>query len=248
MPQTHSNENQQLWNYFDRVYCISLTDRSDRREQCQSEFQSVGLGERVEYVLVDRDTVDCERSIYNSHMRCIARGLSTDADNLLIFEDDVIFRGFNSSQLSECINFLREHADWKAFFFGCMVRRSRKTSHPAVQAISYRYAAHAYAVNKPFATEILSKPYCGVPYDTMLSRFNSGFFATYPTFAFQSDSPSDNTRHKTLDRFRRWCGGLVRIQKANEWFNRHRRALVVWHVVVLAALVGLVVLVLWISR
>jgi GR25 family glycosyltransferase involved in LPS biosynthesis len=245
MPQIYSNENQRLWNYFDRVYCISLADRTDRREQCQSEFQSVGLGERVEYVLVHRDTEDCERSIYNSHLSCIAQGLSTDADNILIFEDDVIFRGFNSEQLSECIDFLQEHTHWKAFFFGCMVRRSCKTSHPAVQAISYRNAAHAYAVNKPFAKEILAKPYRGVPYDTMLSRFNDGFYAAYPTFAFQSDSPSDNTRHKTLDRFRRWCGGLVRIQKANEWSNRHRRALVVWHVVVL---VGLVVLVLWISR
>jgi len=57
----------------------------------------------------------------------------------------------------------------------------------------------------------------------MLSSFKEGFYAIYPSFAFQSNSPTDN-KSLHLDTFRRLCGGLRRIQKCNEAYYRYRRA------------------------
>ena len=42
------------WKFFDTIYCISVDDRLDRREQVKKQFAGVGLLERVEFVLVVR--------------------------------------------------------------------------------------------------------------------------------------------------------------------------------------------------
>jgi hypothetical protein len=41
-------------------------------------------------------------------------------------------------------------------------------------------------------------------------------------FAFQEDFVSDNDKYRGLERFRRFLGGLKRIQKANEFYLRHK--------------------------
>jgi hypothetical protein len=233
------------WAFFDRVYCISLEERTDRRRQAETQFKAVGLSQLVEFVLVDRHPHNSEQGIYQSHLTCIEKGLVSGADNILIFEDDVFFQRFSAESLSTCTAFLAGNPDWKAFFLGCLVQRSRKTGYPSIRSVTYRSLAHAYAVNRPFAEVLATKPWQGVPYDAMLRRHAGGFFAIYPSVAFQSDSPSDNARHRWLDRFRRWCGGLARIQRANEWCHRYGRLLVVLHVLGLAAIVILAV---WICR
>ncbi|WP_155310124.1 glycosyltransferase [Desulfosarcina ovata] len=227
------------WNYFDRVYCISLKDRADRRRQARRQFDAVGLNGRVTFVEVEKHPRNSEQGIYESHQRCIARGLAQGAGTILIFEDDVRFDGFTRQRLDQCIAFLASTADWQAFFFGCLVRRSHRTQNPAVLAVTYRALTHAYALSRPMATRIVTKPWQGAPYDAMLASFNRGFFAAYPAFAFQSDSASDNTRQLRLDRFRRRCGGLMRIQKANQWICRYRRLLIAVHVLGMAVIAGL---------
>jgi len=107
-----------------------------------------------------------------------------------------------------------------------------------VLAVGYRALAHAYALNGPLARQIVTKPWHGEPYDAMLARFNKGFYAAYPAFAFQSDTASDNLRQRRLDRLRRRCGGLMRIQKANQWICRHRRLLIALHLAGLAVIIG----------
>jgi hypothetical protein len=65
----------------------------------------------------------------------------------------------------------------------------------------------------------------------MLSRFRNDIYICYPSVAFQSNSLSDNDRHLRLDTFRRWCGGLRRIQKVNEWYHCHKTAIFLLHVI-----------------
>jgi len=35
------------WDFFDRLYCISLKQREDRRQSAVEEFAKVGLADRV---------------------------------------------------------------------------------------------------------------------------------------------------------------------------------------------------------
>lgn len=226
------------WDFFDKVYCISLAGRSDRRAEAAAQFARVGLAGRVEFVVVEKHPTDCERGIYESHLLCMARGLARGAERMLIFEDDILFDGFTTAALERCTAFLGAEPDWHLFFLGCMVRASRRTRFPGVVRVRYRSLAHAYAVHAPFAERLVARPWQGVPYDDFLRDLrDERTFALYPPIAFQSDAPSDNERYLPLDRVRRLLGGLRRLQKNNAFYHHNRWAIVGAHVVALALLV-----------
>ena len=231
MPQTDP------WACFDKVYCITLADRPDRRDRVQAEFKSVGLAHRVEFVRARRHPFDSEKGIYLSHLACLRRGIHAGARTMAVFEDDVVFEGFHPARLGRCVEFLCAHPGWRILFFGCLVRRIRPTASPEVVEIDYRSLAHAYAIHGDFARVLLKKPWQQIPFDAILSQFKGGYFATSPAFAFQSDSASDNTRLKGLDRLRRACGGLKRIQKANEWYCRNKPLVIAIHIFVALLLI-----------
>ena len=125
-----------LWSFFDRIYCISLKERPDRRAQAAAQFARVGLADRVIYMTVERHPTDCEQGIYESHMACIRQGLADGARRLLIFEDDVIFKRFRPARLTAAVDFLNRHPDWQILFLGCLVKKSRGTETPAVRKVS----------------------------------------------------------------------------------------------------------------
>jgi hypothetical protein len=228
------------WDYFDAIFCITLFEREDRQRQAREQFRKVGLADRVTFVTVDRHPEDSEQGIFESHRLCLRRGLDQGAGTMVIFEDDVIFERFSPGRLKRCTDFLDGPHPWRAFFFGCLVKSSRRTGYPGVLAVKYRSLAHAYAVRRSFAEIVVNKPWQGVPFDAMLADLNGNYFAAYPAFAFQGDCASDNRRKAGLERFRRWCGGLKRIQKANEWTRRHMVLLVAVHAAVIAALGGII--------
>ncbi|OPY84719.1 MAG: hypothetical protein A4E72_02107 [Syntrophus sp. PtaU1.Bin208] len=46
------------WHFYDRIYCISLKEREDRRKAAAAQFAKVGLMGKVEFVLVKRHPFD----------------------------------------------------------------------------------------------------------------------------------------------------------------------------------------------
>ncbi|RJQ85399.1 MAG: glycosyltransferase [Desulfobacteraceae bacterium] len=222
------------WDFFEKIYCISLIERKDRRQQALGQFARVGLAERVEFVIVARHPTNCEQGCYESHMRCMKMGLQAGAARILIFEDDIVFDRFSPAVLRGCIDFLAHDPDWHMLFLGCMVKSSRRTSYPAVAKIRYRSLTHAYAVHQRCARGLTELPWQGVPYDDFLrDRKDDRCYAAYPSFAFQSNSRSDNVRYLPLDRWRRLLGGLRRLQKSNEFFHRHRSFIIAAHALAL---------------
>lgn len=225
------------WDFFDKVYCISLAGRPDRRAEAAAQFARVGLGDRVEFVVVPKHPTDCERGIYESHLLCLASGLAGGAGRMLIFEDDILFDGFTAAALEHCTAFLAAEPDWHMLFLGCMVRSSRRTAFPGVVRIRYRSLTHAYAIHRSFAERLVARPWHGVPYDDFLRDLqDERTFALSPPFAFQSNSPSDNERYLPLDRVRRLLGGLRRLQKLDDFYHRNRRVIVGAHLLALLIL------------
>jgi GR25 family glycosyltransferase involved in LPS biosynthesis len=219
------------WKFFDRIYCISLHERADRQKHAGIQFDRVGLADKVEFVMMKKHPQDCEKGIYESHLACIARGLQAGANTMVIFEDDILFDRFRPVNLKACIDFLKVHPDWNAFFFGCLVSGSRRTTNKSVLKITYRCLAHAYVLNRKFAEKIAKIPWQGIPFDAMLNSSAEGYYAAYPSFAFQNTSRSDNIRFARLDKFRRLCGGLWRIQKLNEFYHHHKVAILMLHLI-----------------
>ncbi len=222
------------WSYFDKIYCISLEERPDRRQAAERQFARIGLKDRIDFFTVKKHPTDCEAGIYESHMACIRQGLQGGAEHVVVFEDDILFDRFSPQRLRQCIDFLRSTPDWDVFFFGCLISGSRRTRYRSVREITYRSLTHAYVLHRRFAEHLLKQPWRGIAYDAMLRSMPGRFFAVSPTFAFQSNSPTENKKYLWLDRFRRLCGGLQRIQKRNEWYCRYRPMLVAGHIVMIS--------------
>lgn len=226
------------WDFFDRIYCISLEDRADRRHAAAASFAKVGLTGKVEFVLVKPHPSDREQGMYESHMTCLRKGLEAGAKNIVVFEDDVIFDRFDNQRLRQCTQFLTGHPDWKVLILGALIRRSRKTDNPCIKKIRYQSLGHAYALNKHYAEILAYKPWQGIIIDTIFRPLTNDIYALYPMIAFQNDFSSDNEqKYKWLERFRRLFGGLERIQKANEFYLQHKFGIITAHIVIILLLI-----------
>lgn len=226
-----------VWRRIDQIHCISLTDRRDRQAGVQDQFARAGLDGQVAFFLARRHPVDCEQGIFESHQACLKSALEAGARHVLVFEDDVCFGRIDPARLAAGIDFFLRQKTCQILFLGCLVSRSRATAHPAVREIGYRCLAHAYLVKASLALRIVDRPWQGIPFDNLLAQCTATHFALYPSIAFQSDSPSDNVRHRTLDTLRRLLGGLRFIQMANERYHRFRFAVILAHLLVVGVLI-----------
>ena len=212
------------WAFFDKIYCISLLNRADRREQARQQFAKVGLLARVEFVVMAKHPDNPEHGIFISHMHCLQKGLDAGAENILVFEDDVVFQRYTPGLIPAVTHALQLLADWNALFLGGITSGSQKTGHKNLVRVTYRCLAHAYALNRLFAQEIAQLTWSDIPFDEVLRRHNRDFYAVYPMCAFQGPASSDN-KTVAIDRIRRICGGLLFIQTINEFYQNHRRIL-----------------------
>lgn len=210
------------WDFFDRLYCISLKQREDRRASALNEFSKVGLADKVDFLIVERHPCDLEQQIYESHMLCLRKGLEAGARNIVIFEDDIEFDKFDPQRLKQCTEFLKQHSDWKVFLFGALIRSIAKTSNSCVQKVQYQSLTHAYALNRSYAETLAYEPWQGIVNDTLFRPLKNDVYAINPMCAFQKNFTSDNYKYPKLAIFRSWLGGLKRIQKANEFYLQHK--------------------------
>ncbi len=230
-----------LWGGFDRIYCISLQQRTDRRERARREFVRVGLTNQVQFVLVQKDQSDSERGIFESHMSCLRAAIDSGAQRIAVFEDDIHFCRFSPDILEESVRFMKTSADWRLFFFGCFVKRSWRTSFRSVLRVKYRCNAHAYVMHRKFADELVDMKWQGIAYDDLLRDLDDGrYYTCYPAFGFQTDASTDNDKTLKIDRYRRLIGGQRRLQRWDEFSKHHAVGLVVGHTAFL-----LVVLFIW---
>jgi len=227
------------WGFFDKIYCISLDERADRRGEAKLQFGKIGLLERVEFVIVKKHPHNIEQGIFESHLTCLEKGIRAGADTIVVFEDDILFERFNPANLKNCIDFLSTNPHWKALYFGCLVSGSKKTQHRSVLKIKYRCLTHAYVFSRKFAESLVKIPWREIPFDDLLRSLNDKFYAIYPSFAFQSNMRSDNSRFLPLDKFRKFCGGLRRLQKGIELFHRHRTLVILLHIIIIMLIIML---------
>lgn len=226
-----------IWRRIDRIYCITLADRPDRRRTARDQFARVGLDQRVAFHTVQRHPDNAEQGIFESHRACLAKGLAEGARHVLIFEDDVVFGPVDPAGLAAAMDRFTADAACSLLLFGGLVARSRPTDHPAVRRVRYRCLAHAYTVKAALARQLAGRPWQGIPIDALLRDCTEAAVALYPSIAFQSGAASDNANHRTLDAVRRLCGGLRLIQKVNERYHRFRGAVVAVHLLLAGAII-----------
>jgi len=224
------------WSFFDKIYCISIDTRIDRRTEAKKQFSEAGFLDKVEFVLVKKHPENPEKGIFESHMSCLKKGLQAGAEHILVFEDDILIRNYKPHILHEAQAFLNKNSHWNAFFLGAIISKMKKTNGKAIVTIKFQCLAHAYALNQHFAKHLVQQPWNNIPFDDLLQKQCKNFFALSPMIAFQGGASSDN-RTIALDRLRRFFGGLPFIQKSNEFYHRYKFAILCSHAVVFFALI-----------
>jgi hypothetical protein len=225
------------WAIFDRIYCISLTERTDRRQQAQHEFRRAGLS-RVQFLIVEKHPTNSEQGIFESHMACLRAGLEDGARRILVFEDDIQFSRFSSEVLQDAAVFLKSNPDCKILFLGCFVKSSKKTAFRSVLEVRFRCVAHAYAVNRSFAQELVKLPWRGIAFDDELRSMSNGqSFAVYPALAYQSGATTNNDKMLVVDRIRRLLGGVRILQRWNEFSSHYFVPIIIVHVAIVLVLI-----------
>ena len=161
------------FDYFDRIFCINLDSRPDRWELAKSEFEKIGILERVERVTAittdelqydprprkNRSSSDLlgQFACASSHNKCTKLAIKYNAKNYLTFEDDFFFNGYDSEYLADCISELP--SDWRLFLLGHArwnQKRCKSYSENLYKMNGFGLA-HAYAINGHMFTEMDSK-------------------------------------------------------------------------------------------
>lgn len=155
------------FNYFDKIFCINLDSRPDRWELAQSEFDKIGILDRVERVTAIT-TVDVpyhpggeattrasgnrydllgQFACASSHNKCTKLAMQYNAKNYFVFEDDFYFKNYDENYLNTCINELP--TDWRLFSLGYndWSQKSIKSYSINLNKMYGFGLAHAYAIN-----------------------------------------------------------------------------------------------------
>jgi len=172
-----------LNDYFTKIYVINLDRRPDRMQQCQVEFNKIGVDvERVSAIdgnkvpnsmgLSPRDKA-CF-AVTTLHTRLIEDAMLNKYDNFLIFEDDVVFVDNFNEIFNKRMEFLPE--DWDLLYIGGnhilhvngfdlitgdknfkVTKENYKTLNYELSKSPCTYCTHAMAINSRFYNRTVNK-------------------------------------------------------------------------------------------
>lgn len=193
-----------VWDYFKEIYCINLDHRIDRWEHAQTEFESVGVLEKVNRFSAIKNE-NGKLGLIKSFLEIFKDVKKRNIKNVLIFEDDVKFINEPLSNLKKSISQI-DNFDWGTFYLGATLHVKCNKVSPNILLLKHAYAAHAVA-------------YESKTYDDIINQFektnevknvydiNDVFFANviqnkylslliYPMIATQYPSFSDLEKHE----------------------------------------------------
>jgi len=138
--------------YFDKIYCINLDRRTDRWEDnCLPQFKKFGL-EVERFSATDGKLLDLPHGQpYNSelagamsHLAALKKAKNDNVQNLLLLEDDVVFKDDCNELFSKLINNVPK--DWEILFFGGNHVGGMQPISEGVVKLGGSYAIHACGI------------------------------------------------------------------------------------------------------
>lgn len=205
-------------NIIDKIYCINLKKRADRRYESEEEFKKHNL--KVEFIeAVDGHSeykkegnpirmINChpaaEAGLYGctmSHKIALEKIVKNGFKNALILEDDVAFCDGINSKLETV--FSHTPIDYDILMLGLNIRSTPIVINNYIGKVSSAYCTHAYIITNEYSNyviELLEKMHPSLePIDSFLFSNIAGENNTYASrecLAWQRESFSDTeNRH-----------------------------------------------------
>lgn len=98
-----------VYNYFDRIVCVNLSHRRDKRNRVSKVFDTLHIP--VQFYTAQSHPKGGRYGCFHSHINVIKEAYNDGMQNILIFEDDVV------PSPSYCVNSITRAtsfiADWK---------------------------------------------------------------------------------------------------------------------------------------
>lgn len=150
----------------DAVYCISLKERTDRRELFRASVQSL-IRNPVVFHVVERHA-DPVRGCYESHQDLARIALERGLDRVLIFEDDVAPYELKATPIRWINKFIRTR-QFEVLHLGYSMGRTWLTWFPFI-ARGRVVALHAYILSREGCQILANTPYNGTPVDVIFKK------------------------------------------------------------------------------
>jgi hypothetical protein len=137
-------------DFFDHVYCINLDSRKDRLISAEKEFKKFNVNfERISGIknkfMIEKIISDAEAGIVLTHKLIYIDAIKNNYNNILILEDDLIFRDTFVEDFNKTIKELPE--DWDLFYLGGLYWWSSPTQHSENISIANKIlGAHAIGI------------------------------------------------------------------------------------------------------
>jgi GR25 family glycosyltransferase involved in LPS biosynthesis len=77
-----------VYNYFDRIICVNLVHRKDKRNRVSKVFDKLQIP--VQFYIAQSHPEGGRYGCFHSHMHVIQKAYKDGMQNILIFEDDVV--------------------------------------------------------------------------------------------------------------------------------------------------------------
>lgn len=186
--------------YFDKAYYINLNKRVDRKESFEAKIKELNLEvERFEAIEVEpiHNSEDKYRHFkegcIRSHQAIVRLAKEQNLDNVLIFEDDCLFKENFIEYATETVKELYNES-WDLFYFGGEPNRPTQNYKTNLKlAEGGMYQTHAYAINKSFYNTVLSiNPYTAANIDIFYIHTNAKCLLSKKLLCIQEDGFSDN--------------------------------------------------------
>lgn len=172
------------FDFFDKIYCINLPKSTDRWSKAQTQFSKVGIADRVEKIWAEppHDKIFVptlkfpkgEMGVSLSQTKVLVHAIASQATNVLIFEDDVVFTDDAIDRLNE---FMMElPSDWDIMFLGGNPFQPMQRVSDKVLKTTGFTCAFAYALPQKSLLKLYDSAINNIsqrPYDIFTSQLSS---------------------------------------------------------------------------
>lgn len=189
-----------LNSQFDKIYCINLPHRTDRRLKCDIEFASLGI--HVDYFpATDGRTLQNNNKYLNSgevgaahsHIRVIEDAKENKYSKILVLEDDVNF-DVHFNKTWEMFTAELPH-DWDMVYGGVNHEHPPTPISEHVARCNFAFTLHFVGIRDTVYDDILKYQYqypIDVHYATLHKKYNA--YVCIPHVVFQHKGYSDIQR------------------------------------------------------
>ncbi|WP_256590094.1 hypothetical protein [Pseudomonas sp. Irchel 3A7] len=150
----------------DRVFCISLSEREDRRALFEQTV-AAQISNPIEFFVTERCS-DPVQGCFESHQALARMALAENWQRILIFEDDAKPYKLRAMQVRWVNRFVRGKK-FQSLHLGYSMGRTWLTWFPFV-ARGEVVALHAYIISREGCQVLAETPYSGKPVDVVFKQ------------------------------------------------------------------------------